>query len=138
MWSLPAGGACREGSSFFSGQDLGQEGLQLDMAARADQADTYAQTGLRHRGRGEPGWQSTLAFKSGWLSGSTPHMRHISANDMGWEEFDGKYINYQQFKKEWWAWRRMYHGMAGGALVTKSFKVKCISVDVKLMIEDLF
>jgi hypothetical protein len=30
-------------------------------------------------------------------------MRHMSANDMGWQEFGGKHINYPQFKKEWWA-----------------------------------
>jgi hypothetical protein len=30
---------------------------------------------------------------------------YVSANDAVWPEFDGKYVNYPQFKKKWWAQR---------------------------------
>jgi hypothetical protein len=56
------------------------------MMAGADQADAWTKTG--------PGTWG-----------------HMSTNDAGWPEFDGKYINYLWFKKEWWTYRRIYHGM---------------------------
>jgi hypothetical protein len=42
----------------------------------------------------------------GWPPGVDDNLRaltiweHVSNNDAGWPEFDGKYINYPQFKKE--------------------------------------
>jgi hypothetical protein len=32
------------------------------------------------------------------------------ANDSGWPVFKGKYKEYPRFRKEWWAYRRTYHG----------------------------
>jgi hypothetical protein len=45
---------------------------------------------------------------------------HASANNAGWPEFEGKFINYLQFKKEWWAYRRTYHEIVLDSLVAKS------------------
>jgi hypothetical protein len=35
------------------------------------------------------------------------------ANDSGWPMFSGKYAEYPRFRKEWWAYRQMYHGHDG-------------------------
>jgi hypothetical protein len=34
------------------------------------------------------------------------------AKDSGWPIFKGKYVEYPRLRKEWWAYRRMYHAWA--------------------------
>ncbi len=33
----------------------------------------------------------------------------MRANDSGWPTFDGRYVSYPRFKKEWRAYRQTYH-----------------------------
>jgi hypothetical protein len=44
------------------------------------------------------------------------------ANDSGWPMFSGKYVEYPCFRKEWWAYRQMYHGHVRDELVCRSLK----------------
>ncbi len=37
-------------------------------------------------------------------------MMNAQANDSGWPTFNGKYLEYPRFRKEWWAYRQTYHG----------------------------
>jgi hypothetical protein len=39
------------------------------------------------------------------------------ANDSGWPTFNGKYVEYPRFQKEWWANRQTYHGHVRDKLV---------------------
>jgi hypothetical protein len=44
------------------------------------------------------------------------------ANDSGWPMFNGKYVEYPRFRKEWWAYRQTYHGHVRDELVCRSLK----------------
>ncbi len=46
------------------------------------------------------------------------------ANDAGWLLFDGTYVTYPQYKKEWWAYRRSYHAHVRDELVCQTLKEK--------------
>jgi hypothetical protein len=43
-------------------------------------------------------------------------------NDSGWPKFNGKYVEYPRFRKEWWAYRQTYHGHVRDELVCRSLK----------------
>jgi hypothetical protein len=43
-------------------------------------------------------------------------------NDSGWPMFNGKYVEYPWFRKEWWAYRQTYHGHVRDELVCRSLK----------------
>ncbi len=38
--------------------------------------------------------------------------------------FDGKYVNYPRFKKEWVAYRETYHSIVNNDLVAKTLREK--------------
>ncbi len=40
----------------------------------------------------------------------------LKANNSGWPVFDGKYVNYPRFKKEWVAYRKTYHSIVNDNL----------------------
>ncbi len=42
------------------------------------------------------------------------------ANDSGWPVFTGKYVEYPQFRKEWWVYRRTYHRHVRDELVSRA------------------
>jgi hypothetical protein len=46
------------------------------------------------------------------------------ANDSGWPVFNGRYVEYPRFRKEWWAYRRMYHRHLRDELVSRALKEK--------------
>ncbi len=46
------------------------------------------------------------------------------ANDSGWPVFSGKYVEYPCFRKEWWAYRRMYHVHVRDELVSRKVPVR--------------
>jgi hypothetical protein len=50
------------------------------------------------------------------------------ANDSGWPVFNGRYVEYPRFKKEWWACRRTYHGHVRDELVSRVLKEKSLAV----------
>jgi hypothetical protein len=44
------------------------------------------------------------------LTGLLRDWGRIKANNSGWPTFDGRFVNYPQFKKEREAYRQAYHG----------------------------
>jgi hypothetical protein len=48
------------------------------------------------------------------------------ANDSGWPVFNGKYVEYPRFRKEWWAYRQTYHGHVKDELACRSLKEKSL------------
>ncbi len=48
------------------------------------------------------------------------------ANDAGLPLFDRKYVTYPQFKKEWWAYRRIYHAYVTKELVCRTVMEKSL------------
>jgi hypothetical protein len=73
---------------------------------------------------GEPG--NKVADLIRCLSGA-------QANDSGWPLFTGKYVEYPQFRKEWWAYRGTYHGHVRDELVGRMLKEKCLLGGVRNM-----
>jgi hypothetical protein len=48
----------------------------------------------------------------------------MRANDSGWPTFDGQYVNYPHFKKEWRAYRQTYHVGVGDDLAARTLRDK--------------
>jgi hypothetical protein len=46
----------------------------------------------------------------------------LKANDSGWPVFNGKYVNYPRFKKEWVAYRETYHSVVNDDLAARLFE----------------
>ncbi len=51
--------------------------------------------------------------------------------------FAGKYVQYPWFRKEWWVYRRTYHGHVRDELVSRALKERSLSGSVKGMINDI-
>ncbi len=56
------------------------------------------------------------------------------ANDSGWPTFSGKYVEYPQFRKEWWAYRQTYHEHVRDELVCRSLKERSLASNVRLLV----
>jgi hypothetical protein len=61
----------------------------------------------------------------------------MKANDVGWPSFDGRFVNYTKFKREWRACQQTFHAMMGNDLAAKTLREKCVSRDVQKMIGNL-
>ncbi len=59
------------------------------------------------------------------------------ANDSGWPTFNGKYVEYPRFRKEWWAYRQTYHGHVRDELVCRSLKERSLASSVKVLVNDI-
>ncbi len=59
------------------------------------------------------------------------------ANDSGWPVFTGKYVEYPRLRKEWWSYRRTYHGHVRDELVSRVLKEKCLLGSVKNMVNNI-
>jgi hypothetical protein len=53
----------------------------------------------------------------------------LRANDSKWPVFDGKYVNYPRFKKEWVAHRETYHSIVNNDLAAKTLREKYMKGD---------
>ncbi len=73
----------------------------------------------------------------GELSALMRGMMNAQANDSGWPTFSGKYVEYPRFRKEWWAYRQMYHGHVRDELVCRSLKEWSLASNVRLLVNDI-
>ncbi len=64
-------------------------------------------------------------------------MMNAQENDSGWPTFSGKYVEYPRFRKEWWAYRQMYHGHVRDELVCRSLKERSLASHVRLLVNDI-
>jgi hypothetical protein len=62
----------------------------------------------------------------------------LKANDSGWPTFDGRYASYPRFKREWTAYREMYHSVVNDDLVAKTLREKCVKGDALQMVSHLY
>jgi hypothetical protein len=101
---------------------------------------------------GEPG-RPTGGFETGdEPEGETPGTRdaaprylvefmrnfgQMRANDSGWPTFDGRYVNYPRFKKEWKAYRQTYHSAVSDDLAARTLRDKCLQGDALQMVNHL-
>jgi hypothetical protein len=61
-------------------------------------------------------------------------LNSAQANDSRWSMFAGKYVEYPQFRKEWFAYRGTYHEHVRGELVGLMLTEKCLASSVTNMI----
>ena len=54
----------------------------------------------------------------------------IKADKDGWPKFDGKYVSYPSFRREWWAYWESYFRDMRPEILLRVFKEKCISAAV--------
>jgi hypothetical protein len=58
-------------------------------------------------------------------------------NDNGWSTFSGRYVEYLQFRKEWWAYRQTYHGHVRDELVCRSLKERSLASSVRNLVNNI-
>jgi hypothetical protein len=58
----------------------------------------------------------------------------LKANDSGWPTFDGRYVNYPRFKRQWAAYRETYHSVVNDDLAAKTLREKCVKGDALRMV----
>jgi hypothetical protein len=73
----------------------------------------------------------------GELSTLMWNLMGAQANDSRWPTFSGKYVEYPRFRKEWWAYRRTYHGHVRDELVCRSLKERSLASNVRLLMNDI-
>ncbi len=61
----------------------------------------------------------------------------VQANDSRWPVFNGRYVEYPRFRKEWWAYRQTYHGHVRVELVSRALKEKSLASSVKGMVNNI-
>jgi hypothetical protein len=61
----------------------------------------------------------------------------MRANDSGWPTFDGRYVSYPRFKKEWGAYRQTYHSAVSDDLAARTLRDKCLQGDALRMVSHL-
>jgi hypothetical protein len=61
----------------------------------------------------------------------------MRANDSGWPTFDGRYVSYPRFKKEWGAYRQTYHSAVNNDLTARTIRDKSLQGDALQMVNHL-
>jgi hypothetical protein len=61
----------------------------------------------------------------------------MRANDSGWPTFDGRFVSYPRFKREWAAYRQTYHAAVGDDLAARTLRDKCLQGDARQMVGHL-
>jgi hypothetical protein len=62
----------------------------------------------------------------------------MRANDSGWPTFDGRYVSYPRFKKEWEAYGQTYHSAVSNDLAARTLRDKCLQGDALQMVSRLY
>jgi hypothetical protein len=61
----------------------------------------------------------------------------MRANDNGWPTFNGRYVSYPRFKKEWVAYRLTYHSAVSDDLAARTLRDKCLQGEALQMVGHL-
>jgi hypothetical protein len=61
----------------------------------------------------------------------------MRANDSGWPTFDGRFVSYPRFKREWGAYRQTYHSAVSDDLAARTLRDKCLQGDALQMVNHL-
>jgi hypothetical protein len=61
----------------------------------------------------------------------------MRANDNGWPTFNGRYVSYPRFKKEWVAYQLTYHSAVSDDLAARTLRDKCLQGEALQMVSHL-
>ncbi len=71
------------------------------------------------------------------LTGLLRGWGQMKTKDSGLPTFDSKFVNYPRFKKEWRAYKEMYHSAVSDDLAAKTLREKCMKGDAWKMVGHL-
>jgi hypothetical protein len=88
---------------------------------------------------GEPAEEATGAggAASRYLVEIMRSFGQMRANDSGWPTFDGQFVSYPRFKREWGAYRQTYHAAVGDDLAARTLRDRCLQGDARQMVSHL-
>jgi hypothetical protein len=88
---------------------------------------------------GEPAEEATGAggAASRYLVEIMRSFGQMRANDSGWPTFDGRFVSYPRFKREWGAYRQTYHAAVGDDLAARTLRDKSLQGDARQMVSHL-
>ncbi len=72
-----------------------------------------------------------------WPLRSSPRLRSYEGKQQLVPTFDGKFVNYPRFKREWQAYRQTYHSLVSYDLAAKTLRENCVKGDTVKMIGHL-
>jgi hypothetical protein len=89
---------------------------------------------------GEPGEGATRTGGTGsrYLVEFMRSFGQMRANDSGWPTFDGRFMSYPRFKREWGAYRQTYHSAVSDDLAARTLRDKCLQGDALQMVSHLY
>jgi hypothetical protein len=93
--------------------------------------------GLETGGEPERETTGTRGTAPGYLVEFMRSFGQMRANDSGWPTFDGRYVSYPFFKKEWGAYRQTYHSAVSDDLAARTLRDKCLQGDALRMVNHL-
>jgi hypothetical protein len=111
-------------------QDQADEGQ-----AGPSERDSFFRSGRAGRDEDEhfrPRWSRGGSYMG--LSSLLRGWGQMRANHNGWPMFNKRLMNYPRFKKEWEAYRQVYHARMSNDLAAKTLREKCVSRDAVKMI----
>jgi hypothetical protein len=85
----------------------------------------------------EDGVEETEGVAPRYLMDFMRSFGQMQANDSGWPTFDGRYVSYPRFKKEWKAYRQTYHSAVSNDLAARALRDKCLQGDALQMVSHL-
>jgi hypothetical protein len=93
--------------------------------------------GVEFGGESEDEAVGTKRAASKYLMDFMRSFGQMQANDSGWPTFDGRYVSYPRFKKEWEAYRQTYHSAVSNYLAARTLRDKCLQGDALQMVSHL-
>ncbi len=113
------------------GEELGEELEEEDREERRPVGNlgVSSTTGRDTTGTGEEAPRYLMEFMR--------NFGQMRANDDGWPVFDGRYVSYPRFKKEWTAYRSTYHSAVSDDLAARTLRNKCLKGEALQMVNHL-
>ncbi len=130
--SKPAAGAAPGGWQTVA-EELGEE---LEVRPEDEEPGRPAE-GLEAGGEPERETTGTRGTAPRYLVKFMRNFGQMRANDSGWPMFDGRYVSYPRFKKEWGAYRQTYHSAVSNDLAARTLRDKCLQGDALRMVNHL-
>jgi hypothetical protein len=116
-------------------EELGEE-LEEEFGEESGEPEGPTE-GLEPGGTSEDETARTRRTAPRYLMDFMRSFGQMQANDSGWPTFDGRYVSYPRFKKEWEAYRQTYHSAVSNDLAARTHRDKCLQGDALQMVSHL-
>ncbi len=116
-------------------EELGEE-LEEELGEEDREPESSA-TGPETGGEPMEGATGTGGAGSRYLVEFMRSIGQMRANHSGWPIFDGRFVSYPRFKREWGAYRQTYHSAVSDDLAARTLRDKCLQGDALQMVSHL-